>query len=679
MKHTSSRKLATQSLEIVDRLKKLIENFDGGEKSETTFDSIKNKTIELGNSLKELNKNELRGIPHKAYNTINDLRNRFAHRKGTENFNIEEDYSIWKQKFTKAIPTLEKSLNQIASTYSKNTSKRRFEKSSTQTLGSEETKKRIVDAIEDSFDDNVPDANKSKYPTGSDIVKDTAEQFDKRYNQYLSSHEELSEDVQSEILKWSEETKEGVEFESSKQFASEKIFLDKLESLTPSEFFKNVSLFEKEYNDLNTVERFFSMTKYLKSLNGDLDKIESAEEKKKKKKTYQNSYFYALIKSLKESYHTRRSEFEQKSIDDLRKKFLEELYKKIENFQKLEQLLRPFVCDLGHGYLWDLSSSPFRNLGFDVLAKYSMLLNNDHALQEFAELLGRQSITSKEVEKKLIEETIISSTYHPKNAQHGNIVGFEYSNDINRVVPSETCLMNDPELEDLFYLKFAEKRLLSYSYSDNEYYTYSETRRKEIEESKEKDITGPIIICVDTSGSMHGTPEQTAKVATLAIAKSALKSHRKCYLISFSTDIETLDLSELNKSNTLDTLVKFLNKSFNGGTDAAPALSESLNQLKTENYKNADVLMISDFVMANIPQHISDAIKEEQSKGTSFYSIVIGESANKSTIESFDENIMYNPYNELSRQEFHRKIRDLSTRINQNSPRKHGKENYLTE
>jgi len=79
---------------------------------------------------------------------------------------------------------------------------------------------------------------------------------------------------------------------------------------------------------------------------------------------------------------------------------LKELYKKIENFKKLEQLLQPFIDDLGHGYLWDMSNAPFRNLGFDILQKYSSLLKNDKALQEFAELLGNQSVTSQEVEKK---------------------------------------------------------------------------------------------------------------------------------------------------------------------------------------------------------------------------------------------------------------------------------------
>ena len=191
---------------------------------------------------------------------------------------------------------------------------------------------------------------------------------------------------------------------------------------------------------------------------------------------------------------------------------------------------------------------------------------------------------------------------------------------------------------------------------------YEEKRQKEIEVSKSKDLTGPIIICVDTSGSMQGVPEQTAKVATFALAKTAIKTHRKCFLISFSTGIETLDISDFKKPNALEALVEFLNKSFNGGTDATPALAECLRQLKTENYKNADVLMISDFVMASLQKNIASAIRTEQENGTSFNSLVIGNSANNRAIECFDENITYNPYDEASRQEFYKRIRQMALR-----------------
>ena len=85
--------------------------------------------------------------------------------------------------------------------------------------------------------------------------------------------------------------------------------------------------------------------------------------------------------------------------------------------------------------------------------------------------------------------------------------------------------------------------------------------------------------------------------------------------------------------------------SFNGGTDAEPALKKAIQMLKGEDektgYSNADVLMISDFVMANLSDDLSLAIEAEKNKNTSFYSLVIGNSGNKNTIECFNHNWLY--------------------------------------
>ncbi|MBR1614821.1 MAG: VWA domain-containing protein, partial [Treponema sp.] len=98
---------------------------------------------------------------------------------------------------------------------------------------------------------------------------------------------------------------------------------------------------------------------------------------------------------------------------------------------------------------------------------------------------------------------------------------------------------------------------------------------------------------MDTSGSMHGTPENIAKTVTFALSKIAIEEERKCYLVSFSTEIETLDMSDFKSGDALTRIVQFLHMSFNGGTDASPALRHAVQMLQKDGYKNADVLMIS--------------------------------------------------------------------------------------
>ena len=664
---SNNRKYAASALSLIKKLQGIISKIDKGAKPNKFEDNIANSLVKLGNAVKNLN-----GIDKSMVNRVyKDLRCVFAHRDGTEKYNPQKDYERWKQKFTDVLPHIESELKKIAGQFSQNLKKRNFEKNGGKKFGTEEEKKRIVDALEDSFDSSVLPEDKTEFPNNDNAVKDIVSNFDLYLKHYVSNHEGLSENVQTDILEWADDVQNDVEFESIKHFTTEKLFLDRICKLNPDDLFSELENIEEQYNNIDSVEETFDMLKYLKSYNSDLKKIrkekDDKDDKENKSILYKQSYFQALIQSLTENFNARKAAFEQKLIDEKRKEFLKQLYEKIENFKQLEQMLQPIIDDLGHGYLWDMSNTPFRNLGFDILQKYSSLLKNDKALQEFAELLGSQSVTSQEVEKQIIEETVIKSEYHPKPAQSGNIVGFEYSNEISRVLPSETALLNDHDLENLFYLKFSEKQLLSYRYSQNVAFTYSETQQKEVEISKSKDLTGPIIICVDTSGSMQGTPEQTAKIATFAIAKAAIKQHRKCFLISFSTGIETLDMSDFKKLNALETLVGFLNKSFNGGTDATPALSECLQQLKTENYKNADVLMISDFVMRSLPANIASSIEIEKKNGTSFYSLIIGNSANNKAIECFNENIRYDPYSEYSRQEFYKKIKNIAIRKHKSS------------
>jgi len=45
---------------------------------------------------------------------------------------------------------------------------------------------------------------------------------------------------------------------------------------------------------------------------------------------------------------------------------------------------------------------------------------------------------------------------------------------------------------------------------------------------------GPIILCLDTSGSMRGAREVVAKALVLECMRGAHRQQRKCYLYAFS-------------------------------------------------------------------------------------------------------------------------------------------------
>ena len=52
------------------------------------------------------------------------------------------------------------------------------------------------------------------------------------------------------------------------------------------------------------------------------------------------------------------------------------------------------------------------------------------------------------------------------------------------------------------------------------------------------------MLCIDTSGSMIDKREMVAKSVALYMANTATKQKRACYLINFSTNISSLDLTK---------------------------------------------------------------------------------------------------------------------------------------
>ena len=100
-----------------------------------------------------------------------------------------------------------------------------------------------------------------------------------------------------------------------------------------------------------------------------------------------------------------------------------------------------------------------------------------------------------------------------------------------------------------------------------------------------------------------------------------MKQKRNCYLINFSAQIYTTDLIY---PKTIDNLIEFLRISFNGGTDAIPALRHAVKMMNDENYKKSDLLFISDFVFNDFTKEDYDLVKNQKENENKFYSLIIG-------------------------------------------------------
>ena len=170
------------------------------------------------------------------------------------------------------------------------------------------------------------------------------------------------------------------------------------------------------------------------------------------------------------------------------------------------------------------------------------------------------------------------------------------------MVPSELALLCHPILKTLWHAKRAERLLLLYQHRSK----YDCGQKNEGVEEKKASLNkqgrkgksglgrGPIIICLDTSGSMHGEPEHIAKSTVLEALKIAHREQRPCHLFSFSGPSQvTLHELDLSQGGLIE-LLKFLRHSFHGGTDITHALQLALRKQETGDWEKADILLVSD-------------------------------------------------------------------------------------
>lgn len=347
--------------------------------------------------------------------------------------------------------------------------------------------------------------------------------------------------------------------------------------------------------------------------------------------------------------------FQLKQFSEAKESYVELLTQKVEEYRRLKSIINPFSDYLG----WDMSRDLWQSTSFDALKQYDEILQDEDSVRRLADLLGQLREAEIEIEEETFEKTIVRQEWVIDPMLKTEIVGVEESNNLSHLISSEAALLSDPVTETAFLKKFADERLLTLRYEDRRL-VRSEDQIMEVHQRVKQREKGPFIICVDTSQSMMGRPEEIAKVLTLGILKMAINSNRRAYLISFSTGVKTIDLYDI--ASSIDELAAFLRMSFYGGTDATLALYEALRQLKGHDYQDADVLMISDFVMYKIDQDILNEVRfYQQNKGTEFHSLALATEANAEILGRFDTNWVYDPKRKGVIRELTRGLQEISS------------------
>lgn len=242
---------------------------------------------------------------------------------------------------------------------------------------------------------------------------------------------------------------------------------------------------------------------------------------------------------------------------------------------------------------------------------YERTMRRNSAIRQLVRLLGKRSKNNERYSSNSgIDKRLLVS-----HSSHSDITGITQGNDLNSLLPIEYCYLADSTLRTLFMERFAEKRLQMFDYKSQQIAGGKDKQQKVSGQ-------GPYIICVDTSGSMQGEREILSKSAILAIAQLTEKTHRKCYIINFSDEAVALAIEDLERDMPM--LVDFLNNRFEGGTDIAPALHEAGHIINGNDFRDSDLIIISDFEMPPMSEALSETVYKMKRRGTSFFGLLFG-------------------------------------------------------
>lgn len=440
------------------------------------------------------------------------------------------------------------------------------------------------DALDDLFDDeDLKDLARQNELMSHQIVADTLNWFRKAYREVSEKHP--YEDEQRELESWG--------IRHMRQFTRSWHFLiQKVSSFYTREEI-DPSFHQQKFKNLIGAAQFEEL---------------SPETISSVKRVYTD-----LLGQWDARLQSKILNFQMKKLRQKKEDYKEKLEAKVQEYKKITSLVKPFTDHVTR--YWDMSRALWEDSTLDLVERYDSLLADEEELRKLAEILGRLRKAEIETEEETYEKIVIHKEWVKDPNLKSEIVGVRAGNDLNNLLPTEVALFGDTT-EWQFLKRFADEQLNVNRYEDRKLISSNKIYSESFQRIKKKE-KGPFIVCVDTSGSMEGEPERIAKVLCFAILKMAAEEERQAFLINFSSGIHTVDL--YNLVDSIDEVASFLKKSFHGGTDLSLALSEALGQLETHRYRDADVLVISDFIMYKISDDLMQRMEKQQhNHGTQF-------------------------------------------------------------
>lgn len=310
-----------------------------------------------------------------------------------------------------------------------------------------------------------------------------------------------------------------------------------------------------------------------------------------------------------------------------------------------ELLLLRELADGAH-LRWDQLTGQLRSREWQTARRAAERLARLPALAELLQRLGRGAMrpaaprrpadrsghAPKRVPLAAVETRIAGAP--------GEVTGIRFAASVERMLAAEAVLLAHPVGRRLWRARHAEGRLLAHDTEavlvDWRPDPHATPRDDNVAPSAEPLERGPLVLCLDTSGSMRGAPEHIAKAVAIAAAKAARAGARGLRLVAFGGPGELLERN-LAGPGGLDALLELMGQAFDGGTDIQTPIEHAIELVHEAAWQSADLVIVSDGEFGCVPATLERLDEARATLGLAVHGILVGDRETMGMMEVCDE------------------------------------------
>jgi len=451
--------------------------------------------------------------------------------------------------------------------------------------------------------------------------------------QQLSTFPDLLGDVWAGLYKYEPRL---AEIEDIKEEVKpHQVLMEKLMENTEYQGLREYTKIDELASALGAIQMGDALKKLLKDNNA-ADKIEKSREKEKEAEQYRNKAETLKQAAQNETDEDKKSELQKQAKSNSSKaarlmnkakqlngQAIEELVQYLES-QKGKDAVNQAVAEAANNTKidTDATNSLIKGLGYGVESgsqetvsakeriRLSETIQGNPKLKEIAVLAGRMKRIAQKKQKSKNKNSVVKTTVAT-------------GNDPQSLLPQEIVQLRKRNTRKEFLQRFAEGKTLQY-----------------VPRSNEKLGKGPIIICLDTSGSMVNL-DREAKAVMIALLAIAKKQNRAFAVINFASATQCRTWTyEKPKKVKPKVIVEMAEHFFDGGTDFNVPLSKALWFLRQNKYKKGDVIFITDGRCSVRPDLLAEIEKEKRRKKFSIISIQMDTGAGNAVLKEFSDKLV---------------------------------------